>query len=415
MKKLLIIFLSLIHLSGLYSLNVDYGATIDSFVGDSISTNNVFFGFEKVSLYGSVDFSKNTSLAFDGYYRLSYASPSWDFKHFLDVSILLFSTRLNLGVNSISFDIGRNFRSDYSGDIFSHTVDGLSISSNLGSTTIIFNAGYTGLLRTGETSINRTAIDMEAAKNEKDINNIRLIIEGIDVVKDISSVSLWGSLYSAQDLRDDMLLKNLPVYIGGGLRGSVKSMVYYSIRGNFKTGFYPYFNADNVLASSLMNAGMGAANVSVITDLMSVSLDAGVSSGDPALVKNNPGDRQEKTLGSVSQYSPLITSGPGVIYSTSNQNLTYGKLGVSFIPVEKLQTTLGSTVFFRTVKALTGDSSLDSSADTQYIGTEVFLTANFRPFSDLGVSFTGGVNIPNGEISSSGITGLVTLYVSLSI
>lgn len=422
MKKLLAMFFLISSLSVGYSLNIDYGATIDSYVGASLESDSTVFGFEKLSLYGSLMFTENTSLALDGYYKFSYDATEGDLTHVLDFDTLLFSSSISLKRNDILYEVGRGYKSDYSGDIFAHKLDGASITLPFSFATLYGHIGYTGLIHRDEDSLISTKQD-ELKDEERD--NIKLVIEGLDFVSETDLMTFWGSIYATQDLRPENLAKNYSVYIGAGFQGSIRTDLFYSLRGNFKTGGFSYSEVaseDEPTDSTMITAGMGALsldwfirfdNVSHLNPML--SLDVGVSSGDDSVIDSQIGSVQGKELDSISLYSPIVSTGPGSIYSTSNTNLTYCKVDASISPLNNLQTSLGSVVFFRTVEGVTGDSNVGADTSGNYLGTEISLTANWRLFSDLGVSLSGGVNIPNKDITGQDISGLIAAYVSLSL
>ena len=52
-------------------------------------------------------------------------------------------------------------------------------------------------------------------------------------------------------------------------------------------------------------------------------------------------------------------------------------------------------MFFRATEgAISEQGKINTSSDKKYLGTEIDLGINFRPFSDFGIGFKGGVYIP---------------------
>lgn len=415
-KKFLFLYLSIIISVG-YSLNVDYGSTIDSFAGTAFDDPISVFGFEKVSLYSSIFINDSASFAIDGYYKYSYTSSTpEDNEHTFDVSTFL----AIFPIGSASFQLGRNYFSDYGGAILSHTLDGLSVTLPLGFANVIVNGGYTGL----QSIMNKN--DISLIQTAKDEDDIKKIIDGLDVIKDIGAITVWGSLYSVQDMNSS---KNLPVYIGGGVSGGIGSDLFYTVKGNFNTGLYPYLetktDGTTEEQSALILAGLGDVSLNwyiksenPIVKKISPSLSAniGISSGDENLVSSGLGESQSDDISDgVNYYVPMVSGGPGTIYSTNKSNLTFLKLAASISPLKDFQTQLGSVVFFRTIEGVTSDSEVDANADGHYMGTEVSLTANYRPFSDLGISLSGGVFLPDGTVIDSDPSVMLTAYVSLSL
>lgn len=419
MKKHLITIMFVFTLFSTHSIGVDYGVTIDSFNGYNDDSSEYLFGFERASAYGSLKFSDNVSFIFDGYYKYTYKSND-DNKHIFDLNTLLFMATLG----KAEIQLGRFYLSDFSGDIVTHNLDGLSMAFPLSFGTIYLNAGYSGYIHRDEYTLFKTIID--ESKN-RDRERVQLLIEGIDFVKDFESISIWLSAYSSQDLRSEYGLDNRTLFAGGGIRGAISSTLLYSLRGNFKTGFFPY-NVDGDLENSKgakILAGMGAFNIdwyltgsnsSVLNALSpSISLDLGVSSGDKDLKSRKLGFTQGDIEGT-SLYSPMVSTGPGVIFGIANQNLTYGKITASITPSKVFQTQVESALFFRTVEGVTGSDDVDYDSEGNYLGTEVSLSLNFRPFSDLGMSLSSGVFLPNSSVMiKSDIKWVTTAYLSLSL
>ncbi len=409
-KYFLSLYIALIINAG-FAINIDYGASIDSFVGVNASDETYAFGYEKVSLYTSLEISKNISLAIDGFYKFSYnSSSSEDTTHVFDFTTLLAS----FPVGSMSMQAGRDYMSDYGGDILSHILDGVTLAVPLSSSVLIGRVGYTGLVNENEVSFLTTSED------DADVNRI---VEGVDLVKEFEALTLWASLFSYQDITN---LNNISVYIGGGLNGTIKNDIFYSVRANFQTGQYYYKDITGEDAGAVIVAGMGVISVNWFLNsdnalLSSLSpylnVDFGMSSGDSSLITTSFGEIQTSTdvEDGVTLYSPMASGGPGTIYSINNQNLTYLKILASVSPFKDIQTQLGTTVFFRSVAGAISDTDYDPEADGNYLGTEISITGNYRPFSDLGVSLTAGMFFPDGTILDTDPTGMVAVYLSLSL
>lgn len=419
MKKYFLSFLIFTAVFSVYSVGFDFGVTADSFAGYNDDDSGYIFGFEKASLFGSVKASESVSFAVDGFYKFSYKLNDKNYnKHTFDLSIFLLSIKLG---NS-DLQIGRTFMGDYSGDIVGHTLDGISMTLPLSIGTLNINAGYSGFIHRDEYSLIKSVQD---SYDEEDRNRVRLLVEGVDFIKEFRDISFWLSLYSYQDLRPENFRDNTALYAGGGIHGALNSIFSYSLRGNFKTGSFSYAkNATSENQGTLILAGMGALSldwylksIEALSSLSpTIGLRFGVSSGDSGLKSSAIGYDQGEELSNTTLYSPMITGGPGSVFPISNQNLTYGKLAMSIKPHKRLQTQIGSVVFFRTVEGVTGSDDVDPKENGNYMGTEVSLAVNYRPFSDLGVSLSSGLFIPNKSVMiSDHINWVSSVYLSLSL
>ncbi|MGL1892302.1 MAG: hypothetical protein OCD02_11790 [Spirochaetaceae bacterium] len=406
MKKQLLLIYLVLATSLAFCLNVDYGVSIDSFVGTDSEDP---FGFEKVSIYSSLQITEKVSFAIDGFYKFGYSSE--DPTHTFDFATLV----AIFPIGSINFQVGRAYMGDYSGDILAHTLDGLTATMAMGSGSLSINAGYSGLIHEDEISIISTIED-------DDEETVKRLIEGADYIIPLGSLTGWVSVYTFQDFNS--LSTNLSVFFGGGLKGSIGSDLYYSLRGNFQGGLYPYLDSETLdTESETLIAGMGVLSLDWYLQFEkikfltpAISLNIGISSGDDTISDGaGLGDVQPDLDDLVSLYSPITTGGPGTIYSTNNQNLMYMKVGASVSPLDTLQTQLSSVVYFRTVEGATSDSNVDSEESGNYLGTEISLAINYRPFSDLGVSVSGGFFFPDGTVIDDDPSGMITAYVSLSL
>lgn len=412
MKKLLVIILIILGTSAIFGFNYDYGATIDSYTGYNFTDSSYLFGFEKLSIYGSAQVNNNISLAIDGFYKFQFSTSSNnEIKHILDFSLLSGS----FIINNMKLDVGRNLMSDYSSRILNHKLDGAVFSLPLGPGDLIAKVGYSGLVNQNEVSILQTSSDEE---------NIPRIIEGADYIIDQNTGTLWFSIYSLQDILN--IDSNLSVYIGGGYTGIIGTDVFYTLQGNFQTGLFPYFNDKSEVNGAVIAAGIGDINVvwfirgeSSIVKRMTpfVSFDFGISSGDSNLISADlaVADQPDEINNGVTIYTPISTGGPGSIYSINYQNLTYFKVKGSITPLDKLQTEIGTVLYFRTVEGPTSDNTLNNEEKGNYLGVEFNMGVNYRPLSDLGISLNGGLFIPDGTINESNVSGMLGLYASLTL
>ena len=70
-------------------------------------------------------------------------------------------------------------------------------------------------------------------------------------------------------------------------------------------------------------------------------------------------------------------------------------MSYSIKPHDTLQTLLKAAAFFRSTTGQISEPGIDDASDSLYLGTEIDLVVNFRPFSDLGAALSGGFFIPN--------------------
>jgi hypothetical protein len=136
-----------------------------------------------------------------------------------------------------------------------------------------------------------------------------------------------------------------------------------------------------------------------------VSLGYLYSSGD----KDHGSFFEGNTEGASKAFVGLTPPSFGAVFSPRLGNLMVTDLGYSVKPfsgsgsrsLEEFQTELSVLGFFRPTTGVISEPGINPSSDDLYLGTEVDLALNFRPFSDLGFSLVNGVFFPNTGSSDS--------------
>jgi hypothetical protein len=108
--------------------------------------------------------------------------------------------------------------------------------------------------------------------------------------------------------------------------------------------------------------------------------------------------------GTLTQFVPISGNTLGTAFSPSSSNVLATELAFSLKPLgrrggpifQTLQTALAITPFFKPSAGAFSDGTVDTAA-TGYLGTDVALKTNLRPFSDLGAGLTLGYFIPNSS------------------
>ena len=120
-------------------------------------------------------------------------------------------------------------------------------------------------------------------------------------------------------------------------------------------------------------------------------------------------------------FFPITVKPLSFVFAPSVGNLMMIKLSYSLKPLswldrfalgERLQTSLNFSVFSRYAGGPVSVSLPNTESEAAYLGSEAGLVLSFRPFSDFGVSLTGGIFFPNGAAGgpydSSGASGNVS-------
>jgi hypothetical protein len=219
-------------------------------------------------------------------------------------------------------------------------------------------------------------------------------------------------------------------YFSLNLRGGIIQDLYYNVFGTFGTGRVLSFMPDS--ASETGGSYQYSTKLSFLTGFRlnyyikellysSFMLEFVYSSGD----KDSDGFLEGNRDGFSTNFLPITGYSTGSVFSPSMGNITYGQLQYSLKPfsnsnvyiLTNFQASAQFFMFFRSQKA--GPVSEEASIaahDSPYLGSELDISANFRPFSDLGSSLTVGVFLPSNQFAESfdTIRILVKLKASIS-
>src|SRR6056297_1205322 len=96
----------------------------------------------------------------------------------------------------------------------------------------------------------------------------------------------------------------------------------------------------------------------------------------------------------------------GIAFSPSPGNISLGELSYSIKPLSsiyagELQIELSALSFIRNTTGAISEAGVSTTSDQLYLGSEADLRLNYRPFSDLGITLSGGVFMPNNYTDDS--------------
>jgi hypothetical protein len=147
-----------------------------------------------------------------------------------------------------------------------------------------------------------------------------------------------------------------------------------------------------------------------------LSVDLFYSSGDDWDRGDYEGTSIDSGKSILNQYSSFTVQNIGYVYSISSGNLVYGDVSFTIRPFSSLSVTAESLTLFRAVDGPVSTLPVEESdsSSSLFLGEEVTVALNFRPFSDLGLQLKGGAFIPNEAVVSDGVQYKVSAYVFLS-
>jgi hypothetical protein len=424
-KQLTMIGLALI----LYPLfSFDFGVTLDGntslplTVGTAVDMADDLAYGGKASFWANGNLNSETSLEFQGSYTYSQSRP-----FFLELNTLQYSGQFFLSGKTpgiLNIKAGRTSFSDFSGKVFSHSGDGISLGLDYPGINISLFGVYAGLLQQPSNGILMTQSDVaDSAVDPVPLwgpLGVPRAIEGLAFTfpAPIPDHTLLLSGIFQQDFRSDGRLADggnrmNTYYAGLGLMGPIVPSLYYSLYGYGNTGSY---GSETILA---FLAG-GGINYFIPTFLSSrLTLDALYSSGDEDHASFYEGNQ----FGYSTAFVPVTSAPAGSVFTAQQTNLFYVSSSYSAKPfsgsvhkgLANFLAMAKGTVFFRSTPGAISTGNTDTDREGLYLGTEADLNLVLRPASDLGLTLGGGIFFPSANMASQAVQVKGTAAFSLSI
>ena len=382
------------------------------------------------------------------------------------------------GPSILATSLGRFSTSDFSGKIFNQKLDGIVMNFSYPAVEFTLAAGYTGLffantgtLLTTSPSTIMSKTDAAAKTNSTDLlswltnpaeagKNLFQSPRAVEIMtlsfpQLVFKQSLTLSVVAQEDMRpmfdvlngysavDPVLLQEGESlyspskggavdtqYIGAGVSGPSIDSLYHNVYYYFGTGRAMSYKTD-----ALSSTGKSYSYDTIISHLAGFSLDyymdwlfnskAGLAfsfaTGDADATSYFEGN----TADDYTQFLPITNGGGGMIFSPGVSNIISASVNFSAKPLEDLdipffsntQFVLNAMPFFRLVNGPLYISGIDSDYSGNYLGTEIDLTVNMRPFSDLGVIAQLGYFLPEATAFTDDVNDpvfMAKLNVSLS-
>ena len=417
MKKLLsILVLSMLITPVVFSF--DWGGNISNY---SYATNedDSYDQVNKFSLYGAHSFNDFTYLTGQG--SVGYAKDDYDIM--LDLDYLYFEQSIPeiFGETSaLSYKLGRFYQTEFSGKVFAHRADGLLINLGIPLGNLHLSTGYTGLLQKPVTDLKTTQSDVadDGDDDEKLAPKKLISVIGMDFIDILPGQQLSIAGISVFDLRSEDLIEDGDTsaeastdgntggklntfYIGTGMRGGITSSVFYDAFGYVQLGKTLSLENDTEYKDESITAFLGGASLSWFNKQLLYSKATAsfiYASGDDDATSIYEGNTEDSST----TFIPVSGTSAGFIFSPTLANIMAAGLEYSIKPfgnkkgvISNLQTALSANMFFRSTEgAISEQVKINTSSDKKYLGTEIDLGINFRPFSDFGIGLKGGVYIP---------------------
>jgi len=407
-NKVLIIILSLL---ATFSFGLDFGGNLEDSTIYYNSDSSEFYHSDTLALWLTTGLWAETNLYVQGSYTYTSDDPVFFNLDYLKV--------VNKSAALVNYTYGRFYTSDPSGYIFSHKLDGAEFTINLPIVIVNVKAGLTGLLTYENTNIEMTIGDQTGVYFNNFFDDFAQprIIGGIE--------AFFPDLYLHQDLKaavwaqfDKRIGSNLtevdssvPSGLGGKLdtqyfglilSGPLVSTLFYDSFAWLGTGRTLSY-IDNSYTYKPVVSFLGSVGFRYYIEKLlysRISFRFLYSSGDEdyssSFLEGNTEDN-------ATIFIPVSKKSLAMVFSPQLGNILFTQLSYSLKPFSRsnnktlkdIQFELTDINFFRSTTGLISESGINTSSNELYLGTEIDGRVNYRPFSDLGVSLSTGVFIPN--------------------
>ncbi|MCX7787900.1 MAG: hypothetical protein N2442_09410 [Spirochaetes bacterium] len=332
---------------------------------------------------------------------------------------------LENGANLFVLELGRFFHKEFSGFVFAHRMDGVRMEFGYPSSTLQIALGYTGLLNKYYTSLVMSKLDALDDLDKDILLAPRRLIGNISwsIPELFARQNLNFSILVNEDLRHlfETVIKEGKEtfdpssgglvdtqYFGVGLDGPLSKGLFYSAFFYLGTGrmltFVPdsQSNTGEAYLYKQILSGLGGLSVRYYLEefFQSVaSLQILYATGDSDSISYIEGNKS----GTAKMFLPISGNSLGTAFQPKVSNLVAAELAYSLKPftgvkgfiLESLQAGAKLTPFFKASKGAMSEGEVDPAAGAGYLGTDLSVFANLRPFSDLGLGVSLGFFLPN--------------------
>lgn len=375
-----------------------WGGFIDTSSELKISDDSDFQQEIDAGLWLKTHFSEQASFEAEASYQFDS-----DRYFFADIKRMVFTGTHPGKTSFFNYRIGRFAFSDFSNYVLAHTLDGVELTFGFPWGTITTEVGYSGLNFIPNSNILITQSDIgvhaSAASHgyelapPKIVEQLQVKLSQLWLQQDITL-----SLIAQQDMQTESNLLTADdristEYFGIEASGSSAEDLYHQVYGFLNYGHGAY-NTVATLIGGELSYYMKERNFSRLR------LSALYSSGDPKQKLYYGG---YEGSGYSSHFIPISHRKQfGVVFSPNPGNITVGSVSYSVKPISRspasqgeLQIELTAMSFFRNTTGAISKSGVSGTSDGRYLGSEADIRLNLRPFSDLGISLSGGLFMPN--------------------
>lgn len=342
------------------------------------------------TLWASLDYAKTASLFLQGNFTTNVDRP-----YLFDIDMARLSFRIPrfpLLDSEIGVELGRFVFTDFSGFLLNHKADGARLALDFSYSSLSFAAAYTGfLLKPNSTIVLSRSDSFEASDDDVTYAPARAL--GVFLARIPDSVFDQDVVLSCilqQDLRptSELVTGGSRVntqYLGLGTEGPITNRLFLHVFGYVGMGT---IGNDTIIFSDFEGLGLRF----YWEEFFHTRVQFRVlrSSGDKGTFT-----LYEEKKDHSRAFLPISKQDTGIVFSPRMANITLVDFGYSLKPIDRLQTELRTILFFRTETGAISEGGLDSTDSVDhFLGPEFDLTANFRLYSDCGLSLGIGSFFP---------------------
>jgi hypothetical protein len=406
----------------------DWGGTLDNRSTLDYQKTTDLLQQNRLALWLEAGLGKSLTLTVQGSYTFSLEtqeSASSIVEHILDIDLLRLEghypssgSRKSL----LAFTAGRFPLAEFTGLVLDDTVDGVQVRFSNALLNASLAIAFTGLELAPVSTVSMSWAD------ENDRTQVpaepglvtllappRLVeLLQVEFPELIGRNDLRVALLAQQDLRSQsgLIQKGDTLFVtgrggrlsseflGAGVGGPLAAGLYYDFLAwlsvgrtlSYIGGAYDYA----WLVSGLVGAGLRYYREEWLNFQHRLGLL--LATGDSDYTKSY---FEGNTDGLATAFVSVTSTDLGLVFSPRLGNLAVAQAAWSIKPAEILQIELTGWVFLRPTTGQISDSRLDTTSDSRYLGSEIDLRANLRPFSDLGGALSLGLFLPGTAFSSS--------------
>jgi hypothetical protein len=399
----------------------DFGGSLHTGLQFSLNQEPVFRNGETLTLWVGSRLGSSSQIKAQAHYRFSTElEPDTVEPYFFDLDLLHFSGTYPLRGGRwpvLTVDAGRYTFNDFSGNVLSHTLDGVSVGVLLPFATVDISAGTTALLRKESSDILVSKYDIYR-NTEDDYVLAPPRIIGLATLTFVEpflrqDLSLSTILQFDVSPRDELISEGLPVftadlggrvntqYYGIGVEGPIIGPLYWDSFFYAETGSLLSYTGTEYQEKSILGFLAGGSLRLFLEDGFHsmIELSGLYASGDADARSAVEGNQKGKSR----QFLPIDSPALGKVFSPLLGNILSTSLHATLKPFFNanpesrnniVEFAITGTTFFR---PSTGPISVphNTESDKHYLGTEVDTEMTIRPFSDMGVVLSGGLFFPN--------------------